>query len=177
MHRSAARQQSHRQGVAPQPADHALEDVQALERMIREGWIESGVRRIGAEQELFLLDNTLQPTNTALPILAKLPKESFTTELAQFNLEANLSPRVFGGRCLSEMEGELLHLLELARDAAREVRTQIVMCGILPTLDQTHLGLESLTPIPRYKALNDILVGLRGGRFQAVIKGLDEGSI
>jgi CBS domain-containing protein/gamma-glutamyl:cysteine ligase YbdK (ATP-grasp superfamily) len=151
-----------------------LEDVQALDRMITEGWIEKGVRRIGAEQELFLLDSTLQPVNKALPILARLPKESFTTELAQFNLEANLLPRVFGGTCLSDMEGELLHLLDLARDAAREEKTQLVMCGILPTLDQSHLGIESLTPIPRYKALNDILVGLRGGRFQAVIKGLDE---
>ena len=46
-----------------------LEDVQALDRMITEGWIEEGVRRIGAEQELFLLDSTLQPVNKALPIL------------------------------------------------------------------------------------------------------------
>ena len=151
-----------------------LEDVQALEKMIADGWIESGVRRIGAEQELFLLDSTLQPVNTAIEILAQLPKESFTTELAQFNLEANLLPRVFAGSCLSDMEGELLRLLELAREKARAARTQLVMCGILPTLDKSHLGIESLTPIPRYKALNDILVGLRGGRFQAVIKGLDE---
>ena len=33
-----------------------LEDVHALERMIEEGRIESGVRRIGAELEMFLVD-------------------------------------------------------------------------------------------------------------------------
>ena len=33
-----------------------LADVYALERMLREDRFESGVRRIGAEQELFLLD-------------------------------------------------------------------------------------------------------------------------
>jgi hypothetical protein len=31
-----------------------LTDLQALETMLRDGMIESGVRRIGAEQELFL---------------------------------------------------------------------------------------------------------------------------
>ena len=60
------------------------------------------------------------------------------------------------------------------RAAAELERTKIVLCGILPTLDKPHLGLESMTPIPRYKQLNDIMVGQRGGHFKAMIKGLDE---
>jgi hypothetical protein len=52
-----------------------LEDVRALERMIEEGWIESGVRRIGAEQEMFLVDRSLAPANMALKLLEHLPKE------------------------------------------------------------------------------------------------------
>ena len=38
-----------------------LADVAALERMIETGRIESGVRRIGAEQEMFLLDRAMRP--------------------------------------------------------------------------------------------------------------------
>jgi hypothetical protein len=38
-----------------------LEDVRALERMINEGRIESGIRRIGAEQELFFVDRAMRP--------------------------------------------------------------------------------------------------------------------
>jgi hypothetical protein len=34
-----------------------LDDLVALERMIEGGMIERGVRRIGAEQELFLVDD------------------------------------------------------------------------------------------------------------------------
>jgi len=151
-----------------------LEDVRALERMIDEGWIEKGVRRIGAEQEMFLVDRTLQPANKAIELLEDLPPSHFVTELAQFNLEANLTPLPLSGTSFSEMETELLRLLALAREVGARKGTQIVLCGILPTLDKSHLGLESLTPIPRYKQLNRIMTEQRGGKFQALIKGLDE---
>jgi hypothetical protein len=74
-----------------------LADVHALERMLDEGRIESGVRRIGAEQEMFLVDRAMQPAKLAQAMLAKLGTEFFTTELGLFNLEANLSPQVLGG--------------------------------------------------------------------------------
>lgn len=151
-----------------------LEDVRALERMIAEGWFETGVRRIGAEQEMFLVDRSLLPANMALKLLEHLPKASFTTELALFNLEANLQPLELKGACFSEMADELTTLLAQARSVAAEQHTKIVLCGILPTLDKAHLGLESMTPIPRYRQLNDIMVEQRGGHFKAMIKGLDE---
>ncbi len=151
-----------------------LEDVRALERMIAEGLIESGVRRIGAEQEMFLVDKKLQPANMALKLLEKLPKGSFTTELALFNLEANLAPLELSGNCFARMEDELARFLEEVREVAEAVNTKIVLCGILPTLDKQHLGLDSMTPIPRYLQLNRIMVEQRGGRFTAFIKGLDE---
>lgn len=151
-----------------------LDDVRALERMIDEGWIEKGVRRIGAEQEMFLVDRSLAPANMALKLLEDLPASHFVTELALFNLEANLTPLPLSGRSFSQMEAELVRLLAQAREVAARRSTQIVLCGILPTLDKSHLGLDSLTPIPRYKQLNRIMTEQRGGRFQAIIKGLDE---
>lgn len=38
-----------------------LGDLAALERMIETGHIESGVRRIGTEQEMFLVDQAMRP--------------------------------------------------------------------------------------------------------------------
>ena len=90
-----------------------LDDVRALEQMLDKGMIESGVRRIGAEQEFFLVDAEGSPTKRALEVLKTLDHPSFTTELAQFNLEANLTPLVYGGKCLSELERELCDLLSL----------------------------------------------------------------
>src|SRR4029079_14003162 len=151
-----------------------LEDVRALERMIGSGLIESGMRRIGAEQEMFLVDRALAPTNKALELLEHLPKASFTTELALFNLEANLQPLLLRDGCFSAMEHEIDTLLAQGTDLAAVKGPQIVLCGILPTLDKPHLGLESMTPIPRYRQLNDIMVEQRGGHFKALIKGMDE---
>ena len=89
-----------------------LDDLIALERLIQQGQIESGVRRIGAEQEMFLIDESRQPAPVAVEVLEALTgDERMTTELARFNLEANLTPQVFGPECLRKMEEELNQVL------------------------------------------------------------------
>jgi len=142
-----------------------LEDVHALERMLEQDLFETGVRRVGAEQELFLVDANLRPKACVLQVLKRLEGLPFTTELAQFNLETNLSPQDLGGGCLARMQRELEELLTKARTAAAAEQAQILICGILPTLERTHLGLEWMTPIPRYYQLNRSMVAMRNGKF------------
>src|SRR5690554_1304977 len=122
--------------------------------MLEGDLIESGVRRVGAEQEMFLVDENLRPAPVATAVLESLEHPSFTTELARFNLEANCQPRPFGGHCLRDLENELRDLLGLARAAAAEHGADVLLTGILPTLRAEDLGLENMTPAPRYFALN-----------------------
>jgi len=151
-----------------------LEDVRALETMIERGLFETG-RRIGAEQEMFLVDRAQRPVNRALAVLERLqPSESFTTELGLFNLECNLAPLDLGGDCLSGMERELDEHLRAVRGAAEAEGVGVVLTGILPTLEKRHLGLESMTPNPRFYQLNHVMRELRGGEFRTYIKGADE---
>ncbi|MCO6490532.1 MAG: CBS domain-containing protein, partial [Phaeodactylibacter sp.] len=83
---------------------HALiHDIKALEMMLREGMVESGVQRIGAEQELCLLDASWRPAPWNLDVLDKLREPHFTTEHSRYNLEINLDPLEFRGDCLSRM--------------------------------------------------------------------------
>ena len=151
-----------------------LDDVHALEEMLDGGMLESGIRRIGAEQEMFLVDRQGSPAPVAVEVLEQLNDESFTTELARFNLEANAKPYRFGGSCLRRLEKEISGLVDQARTVAQSVDTDVLLCGILPTLRQEDLSLDNMTPVPRYFALNQILTWLRGGHFQTHIKGLDE---
>ncbi|NUN15735.1 MAG: CBS domain-containing protein [Myxococcales bacterium] len=151
-----------------------LEDLRALERMIEGDMFETGIRRVGAEQEMFLVDNVGHPAPVAPEVLAKLQHPQFTTELARFNLEANLTPYVFGDNCLSRMETELHGLIAVAREGAAACGANVVLCGILPSLRQSDLGLNNMTPNPRYFALNQAISELRGGKFQTLIKGVDE---
>ena len=69
-----------------------LIEVRALEEMLDKGLIESGVSRIGAEQEMFLVDRAPRPALKALEMLESIDDDRFTHELGLFNLEVNLSP-------------------------------------------------------------------------------------
>jgi CBS domain-containing protein len=151
-----------------------LADVNALERMLDEDRFETGIRRIGAEQEMFLLDRSGRAWNGAEQMMQGLNHKQFTYELAQFNLEANLEPQLFGGKCLSKMEAELTGLLQMARREAEAQGGGIVLSGILPTLRRSDLSIDSMVQNPRYLALNDAMARLRGGEFQFRIKGVDE---
>jgi len=151
-----------------------LADVHALERMLQEGRFEKGVRRIGAEQELFLLDKNWSPTGGAIPILEKLADPHFTTELGRFQLEANCDPQIFGEDGISKLEAQLDDLMEKTRVAAASLDMRACLTGILPTMRKSDLGLHNMVANPRYLALSKAMADVRGGTFEFSIKGLDE---
>ncbi|MCA9310918.1 MAG: hypothetical protein KDA21_06910, partial [Phycisphaerales bacterium] len=154
-----------------------LRDVRALEQMITSGMIESGVRRIGAEQELFIVNRSWRPAPLNDAILADLDDDNCTTELAKFNMEFNLDPLVFGGDCLSKLEASINEQLVKVRNVARLHDAEVVLCGILPSLLKTDLALDNLTDRPRYHVLNETLTRLRNGPYQLKIEGIDELSV
>ena len=151
-----------------------LDDVRAMERMLDEERFETGARRIGAEQEMFLVNDAFRPSGAAMQALELIGDDAFTTELAKFNLEANLPVYEFGGTCLSDIESKLRSLLEGALERLEPIGVKILLTGILPSLRLSDLGLDNMAPIPRYFELNDAMVRLRGGEFRARIKGIDE---
>ena len=151
-----------------------LADLRALAFMLEHGCIESGVRRVGAEQEMFIVDQNLRPAPLAMEVLKHAGDHRLTTEMARFNLEANLTPQALTGRCFHVMHEELKEVLARARLSAAEFEADILLAGILPTLRVVDLTLANITPLPRYYELNRTLSQLRGGPFAIHIKGLDE---
>ena len=152
-----------------------LDDVRALEHMIENNLFEAGVRRIGAEQEMFLIDDEWRPARGVLGVLDQLGHDRhYTTELGQFQLEANCDPQVFAGDGLAKMHAQLDDLVDRARKAAGEIGMGVVLMGILPTMRKSDLGLDNMVPSARYMQLNKIITGMRGGKFEFSIKGLDE---
>lgn len=151
-----------------------LQDLRALELMIETDKLESDVVRIGAEQEMFLINQDLSAAPVAIDVLERAKDHRLTTEIAKFNLEANLTPVTLGNGCFRELENELNEVLTNARQAARGVGANILLAGILPTLEKSDLTLQNITPIARYYQLNHSITSLRGGPFSIHIKGLDE---
>ncbi len=151
-----------------------LEDLSALAWMLKHDCIESGVTRIGAEQEMFLIDRYLRPAPVSLEVLEHAHDARLTTEIARFNLEANLTPLKLENDCFSRMQQELVELIELARGSGATQGADILLAGILPTLQKSDLTLDNLTPVARYHELDRGVIGLRGGPLSIHIKGLDE---
>jgi hypothetical protein len=151
-----------------------LEDLRALAFMLQNGRVESGVTRIGAEQEMFLIDRYLRPAPVSLEVLKQANDPRLTTEIARFNLEANLTPLELENDCFTRMEEELSEVIELARNSASTQNADVLLSGILPTLHKSDLTLDNLTPVTRYHELDRGVIRMRGGPLTIHIKGLDE---
>ena len=136
---------------------HLLRDIKALDYMLANGQIESGITRIGAEQEFCLTDKQWQPAMNAPEILETIEDKHFTSELARYNLEINLDPLELKGSCFSDMEADLRRLLKLAKSKVEAQDSRIVLTGILPTIGLKQLEMDYMTPSPRYYALNDMI--------------------
>lgn len=154
---------------------HLLNDIEAFEYMLQHQMFETGIQRVGVEQELCLVDKDFRPSTTALEILEKMDDKHYTTELALFNLEINLDPFELTHTCFSDLEKQLLALLEKGSNVAEQVQnTKLILAGILPTLKKKDLVFKNVTPFKRYKTLNSILKKIRGEDFKIHIQGVDE---
>ena len=153
---------------------YLLKDIRAMEKMLSENYFETDIIRIGAEQELCLVDKFAKPAPISIELLEALNDDAFTTELARFNLETNLTPLEFKGKCLSLLEVNILSQLDKAREAIKQFDGDIVLTGVLPTIRKSDLDIENLTPLPRYRALCDAINKLRGDEYDLRIQGMDE---
>ncbi len=152
-----------------------LNDIKALEIMLEKDIFEKDPIRIGAEQELCLVDQNWKPAMINMDVLSRLKDPMFTTELARFNMEINVEPQLFKGHCLSKIENRITDLLKEARKEALAVGADIILIGILPTIRKADLIMDNLTPIERYYALMESIAKLRGREeLQLIIRGIDE---
>ncbi len=156
---------------------HLLADVQALEHMIKEDWFEKDIVRMGAEQEMVIIDKkTFKPVPIAMEVIAKMKdKKWLDTELARFNLEVNLSPVTFTKDCFQQMEQETRTYLKEIQKNLIPHHSDIILTGILPTLRKFDLEMHNLTPKQRYKDILEAMHSqLIGNSFELRLMGIDE---
>lgn len=154
---------------------HLLNDITALEVMMEIDIFEKGIQRIGAEQELCIVDKNFRPAKNSLRILKNIKDKHFTTEIALFNLEINLDPIPLNDNCFTILKNQLQSLLDIAHKEANKIdNNKIILTGILPTLKKKDLKFENITPLERYIILNKTLKKIRGNNFRLHIKGVNE---
>ncbi len=154
-----------------------LDDVKALEYMIDQDWFECDIVRIGAEQEMVLVDQkTFKPACINMQALEHMTDWPWVeTELAKFNLEINLEPREFAKNALRLLENETRDKLGKIEGVVNQLGATIVLCGILPTLRKYDLEMSNLTPKQRYFALMEAInQQLVGATYELNMVGIDE---
>src|SRR5436189_5205416 len=73
-------------------------------RMLSESRFDAERRSFGLEIELNLTDEVGDPALVNASALEAIADPDFQTELAQFNVEINVAPRLLGGSVLGELE-------------------------------------------------------------------------
>ncbi|GMA89268.1 hypothetical protein GCM10025868_45180 [Angustibacter aerolatus] len=95
-------------------------------------------------------------------VLESIADPDYQTELGQYNIELNVSPRPLPGDSALELEEALRRSLNEAEHKANAAGAHIVMIGILPTIMQQHFHTEWMSANPRYSALNESVFAARG---------------
>ncbi|MBK6480782.1 MAG: CBS domain-containing protein [Saprospiraceae bacterium] len=154
-----------------------LQDIKSLDYMLQNNWFEKGIHRIGAEQEMVLIDvQNYRPDPINIEVISKLEQYDWLdTELAMFNLETNFVPREFTRDCFSQMMEESTYQLKIIREALVPFNADLILTGILPTIRKSDLEDKFLTPKKRYLALMEaVRQQMTGDSFEFRLSGIDE---
>ena len=142
-------------------------------RMLRESRFDSDRPMTGIEVELNLVDDNSDPAMRNAEALEAIADPTFVTELGQFNLEINIPPRRLSEDGMAGYEANVRDSLNAAEDKASSIGAHMVLVGILPTLQTTHMHVDTLSANPRYRLLNDQIFAARGEDLDIAIQGVD----
>src|SRR3954447_20305478 len=142
-------------------------------RMLAESRFEPARGSVGLEIELNLTDEGGEPAMANAAVLEAIADPDFQTELAQFNVEINIRPRLLSGDVFGELEQEARASLNNAEQRARSVGAHMMIIGILPTISRDHLHAETFSANPRYQLLNEQIFAARGEDLEIAIAGIE----
>ena len=141
-----------------------IKETALLESWFKDKKFSTLSNRAGYELESWLVDEQLYPAPINDTFLKKLNSPLASPELANFNVELNSTPCNLSGDALSRMQNELDENWRKCKKTAEELEGDIVMVGILPTLDNDVLHLANMSKMKRYRALNREVLHQRKGK-------------
>lgn len=150
--------------------------TEAIARMLAEGVFTDQGRPpqplLGMEVELNLIDAAADPAMTNAEVLEAIADPDYQTELGQFNIEINVSPRPFVGGDTVSLEQSLRTSLNRAEQAAASTGNHLVMIGMLPTLGPEHFAHQWISANPRFDLINQQIFAARGEDLELNITGV-----
>jgi len=117
----------------------------------------------GYEIEAWLIDQYGRPCPENEYLLKSTHNELLSPELAKFNIELNIKPQLLMSSILSDFESSLIKLWNQCQTTTSQSHCSMLGIGILPTLEDSHLTLDNLSTLDRYRALNEQVLAQRKG--------------
>ncbi|PLW67274.1 glutamate-cysteine ligase family protein [Pseudohalioglobus lutimaris] len=149
------------------------ENMQALGDLLQRPGFGEGAGSLGAELEMYIVDNDGYPLYANQEILEDAADPSLTLELNRYNLEFNLPPFALDDNPFFSTEQTIVEGVRRLGEVAARRGGRIVPIGILPTLRETDFGSHCITDRRRYHALVKQLIERRGDRFHIDINGVE----
>lgn len=150
------------------------ENLDTLAQLLSTPGFGGQVRSMGAEVELYIIDEHAKPAPINEQLLAAAQNKQLTLELNQYNMEYNFRPTLCDAAPFSTLEQQWCEALDTLTSCANQHDARLTTIGILPTLTADNLGPAVITPSPRYEALSAQLLAQRGGRpFKIDLNGPD----
>ena len=128
---------------------------------------------LGAELEVYLVDNDFLPAPINQALLDLSNNHQFTSELNRYNLEMNMTPVALPGAAFSTLSSEIYSFLNKLQKHASSLDANVLPIGTLPTLKKEHFEPSYMTDNPRYHALARGLSSEEGNRYKININGED----
>ncbi|MGI9288517.1 MAG: hypothetical protein ACR2P1_24240 [Pseudomonadales bacterium] len=154
-----------------------FDNLTALKRLLSEPDFGRGNGSIGAELEMYIVDERARPLAANTDIHAAADDPQLTLELNRYNLEYNLTPVGLNDSPFTAIEQEILTKLRTLNATASQFGGRIVPIGILPSLKRRDFGLAAMTNLKRYHALTEMLRQRREDFFSIRIDGVEPVSI
>ena len=138
-------------------------ETRQLESWITERKLSSEGAKFGFEMELWMLDQQLRVSPSIEEFLGNADDAQMVSELAAFNLELNGEPTPAGPRAARHLHQRAEDSWQRAVRRGAELDMRVVMIGILPTLRQQDVCFANMSPMQRYRALNQQVMRMRRG--------------
>ncbi len=140
------------------------QETELLQQWYRTGMLAERPLRMGYELEAWLVDAAGRPAPENGPFLERLSHPHVVPELARYNVELNGHPHRLVDDAFRCTHRELGSLWRRCETAAGELGLRPLMIGIPPTVRVEDLGIDAMSPLPRYRALNAEVLALRNRR-------------
>ncbi len=144
--------------------NHLREETDLLSKLVADEKLSKDGYVAGFEIEAWLLDHGFFPRPINEKFLDALDHSLVVPELSRFNVELNSPPLALTGDILNRAAAAFKTLWTHCNDVAHGLDTNMVMIGTLPVIRDEDLTLQNLSPLKRYKALNNEVLRRRGGK-------------